>query len=659
MGVFNYFMKKMADKMPSYLLNSSYGTPKWASNKDEEYVRYGYNQIGWIYACVDLLATCGSKVDFELWRIGKGKDTKDKQVYNHAVLSMVNGQMNPSMTSKEFFYMWITYLATEGKFYANMNNTVLPTQLYPLYPHKVKPIPDKQNFVSGFEYQIASETTRYKPKEVIWSKFFDPLDMYEGLSPMKAVARTIDTENEAVNWNKAQLQNQAVPAGAIQVQNPSPEMATKLRKEWLKRYGGAKNARVPLVLNAEKANYIPFGMSPVDMDFMLQRKWNMYELHAVFGVDPIMTGAGESKTYANYEQAEQALWNETIIPKYIDRILATLNKDIVKRHDEGLELRANYDHIGAMHENMDELAKRAERLFKAGIVTQNESRYIVNFDEVDGGDKFIENPEKSDIDESKDEKKKSVNLVTEDDKELYWKSVEEGRAKYEEATQKQFKKVFEKERKEVIENVSDYKKIIKKLSTEKQNIIKAVYALVIADFGKRSYGKVARLKADSFDIDNEFIREYILEQAVKKVQMIDETTENQIAQRILLGETQGYSIPQIAELIDELYLEQIIPNRSTVIARTEVIASSNYGSLAGAKQASEDYDIDVKKIWIRTFDNRVRDTHATAGEHKPIGLDDYFQVGDSKMKFPADPNGSAEEVVNCRCAVAWQSDLDD
>ena len=609
MGLFDFFTKrKKQTDYPTWLDNGMYGTPKWASNKDEEYVKYGYNQIGWIYACVDLLATCGSKVNFELWRIGKGKETQNKQVYSHAVLNMVNGQVNPSMTSKEFFYMWITYLATEGKFFASMNNTVLPTQLYPLYPHDVKPIPSKTDFVSGFEYRVSSETTIYKPKEIIWSKFFDPLDMYEGLSPMKAVARTIDTENEAVDWNKAQLQNQAVPPGAIQVQNPSPEMQARLSKEWLKRYGGAKNARVPLVLNAEKASYVPFGMSPVDMDFMLQRKWNMYELHAVFGVDPIMTGAGESKTYANYEQAEQALWNETLIPKYIDRILASLNQTIVKRYDENLELRANYDHIGALHENMEELAKRAERLFKAGIVTQNESRYIVNFDENADGDKYVYelmgSVDTSDNDEPKEDekalKKKALDMIEEKQKEAYWKALEKDREKYDTATTKQFEKAFDEERKAVIKDVENYEKIIDGLAKDKQNILKAMYTLAISDFGEQTYKQIAKTRKaeDGFKL-SEFIKKWIAKITGEKIVMINDTTKEQVKQRIKLGLDEGLSIESIAGTIDDLYLEQIIPNRSVVIARTEVVSASNFGSLRGAKQAQDDFGIELKKIWIR------------------------------------------------------------
>ena len=41
------------------------------------------------------------------------------------------------------------------------------------------------------------------------------------------------------------------------------ELAEKLGEEWVKRYGGGKNARKPLILNSDKASYIPLGLSTI------------------------------------------------------------------------------------------------------------------------------------------------------------------------------------------------------------------------------------------------------------------------------------------------------------------------------------------------------------------------------------------------------------
>ena len=56
------------------------------------------------------------------------------------------------------------------------------------------------------------------------------------------------------------------------------------------------------------------------------------------------------------------------------------------------------------------------------------------------------------------------------------------------------------------------------------------------------------------------------------------------------------------------------------------------------------------KKWITASDGNVRDTHrAINGEVLPI--DELFIVGDTELLHPCDPNGTAEEVINCRCVA--------
>lgn len=674
MGLFDYFKAKKEEKYPSYLVNGGYGTPKWTTQKDEQYLTEAYNKIVWVYACVSLISSNVSTVPWELWRIGKGANTKDKQIFEHPILNMLNKRINPHMTSKDFFDMWATYLATQGKFYATLNNAVLPTELYPLYPHKIKPIPHRTNFVDGFEYQISNQQTIYRSKDVLWSKFNDPLDFYEGLSPIRAMARTIDTENEAVDWNKSQLQNQAVPPGAIRVQNPSPEMQNKLRTEWKKRYAGAKNARVPLVLNAEKADYIQFGLSAIDMDFLNQRTLSRVEICAGFKVPSQVAGDPEGQTYANYQEAVKSLWNQCLIPDYLDRMKDCLNLYIVSKYGDNLEIRYNLDHVGALQENRSELIKDATISYEKQLLTKNEARDLMGYDEVEGGEEYYQPPKKEEPkkdeeeqdNNSKEEEKKelkSINLDSEDKKKEFWMKNEKEREKYDNAIDKQLQKAFDVERSRVvkaIEKVDKYSqvdKVAKKVirgSNDKLKILQAGYGLIINDFGKKTFKDIAKLKADKFDVTTEAIREYIATQTAKQVVQIDETTVEQIRQRVLLGESQGLGAKQIAKLIDDLYLEQIIPNRSTVIARTEVVSASNYGSLSGAEQATEEFGVNVKKYWIRTFDNRVRDTHKQAGTTPAISLSDTFVVGTSEMMYPGDFNGDVHEVVNCRCTLGYE-----
>jgi hypothetical protein len=151
-----------------------------------------------------------------------------------------------------------------------------------------------------------------------------------------------------------------------------------------------------------------------------------------------------------------------------------------------------------------------------------------------------------------------------------------------------------------------------------------------------------------FNVFHTAVQKWITGNVAKKVVMVTDTTKELIKLRISKGEAEGEGIPEIAARIDELYLEQIIPNRSTVIARTEVISSSNAANRFAAQQTG----LPLMKEWISTRDDRTRDTHeAVNGQTREF--DEFYDVGKAKLLFPGDPNGPANEVIQCRCTEGY------
>lgn len=132
----------------------------------------------------------------------------------------------------------------------------------------------------------------------------------------------------------------------------------------------------------------------------------------------------------------------------------------------------------------------------------------------------------------------------------------------------------------------------------------------------------------------------------KKITGITETTRKRVAAQIQAGEQAGESLPQIAKRIDKFYLESIIPNRSMVIARTEVGSATQWAQ----NEIAMDTDVPMEKEWLSQRDNRVRDTHSEADGQR-VGLDDPFVVGEDELMYPCDPSGSPEEIIECRCGV--------
>lgn len=144
---------------------------------------------------------------------------------------------------------------------------------------------------------------------------------------------------------------------------------------------------------------------------------------------------------------------------------------------------------------------------------------------------------------------------------------------------------------------------------------------------------------------------YLLSLSSQKVVQIDATTRAQLQSVLEEGVKAGESIPELAKRVDTLYLQEIIPNRSTVIARTETIAASNYGSHEAAKQSG----LTLNKVWLSTSDNRTRPDHVVA-DGQEVSMDDPFDVGGSQLMYPGDISlgAAANEVIQCRCTQFYK-----
>jgi uncharacterized protein with gpF-like domain len=148
------------------------------------------------------------------------------------------------------------------------------------------------------------------------------------------------------------------------------------------------------------------------------------------------------------------------------------------------------------------------------------------------------------------------------------------------------------------------------------------------------------------------VDQYIINIAGSKIKHITDTTLNDIRATVGLGMAAGESVEEIANDIDLLYREDIIPFRAPIIARTEVAAASNYGN----RMAAKDFERDLLKRWVPILDNNTRDAHAAMAMEEWYQIDDPYIVGGELLMFPGDTSmgASAWNIVNCRCTEIYK-----
>lgn len=146
--------------------------------------------------------------------------------------------------------------------------------------------------------------------------------------------------------------------------------------------------------------------------------------------------------------------------------------------------------------------------------------------------------------------------------------------------------------------------------------------------------------------------DWLRQNAATRVAGINKTTRDDLRDIIADGVTNGDSIQEIARAIDSLYLDQIIPDRSMTIARTEVGNAANFAS----NEAAQATGVPMEKTWNTLGDAFVREDHADA-DGQTVEQDQDFTVGGEYLGWPGDisKGATAGNVINCRCFITWDA----
>ena len=121
----------------------------------------------------------------------------------------------------------------------------------------------------------------------------------------------------------------------------------------------------------------------------------------------------------------------------------------------------------------------------------------------------------------------------------------------------------------------------------------------------------------------------------------------QVSRQFTTSIMQGKSLSQtINELKKFTQLKMSDIDR---IARTQTTRMENMAKLQSFEVAKK-MGYEVYKTWVCVGDNRTRPAHKLAN-NQTVEIDEPFVVDGEKLMYPGDPNGSAKNIINCRCYI--------
>ena len=236
-----------------------------------------------------------------------------------------------------------------------------PVELFALRPERVSVIAGEDGWPAAHAYEVAGRRLTIPlldedaAPNLIHIRHFHPADDHYGAGCLAAADQAIATHNAAAEWNRQLLENAARPSGALVYEAAealSADQFDRLKAELAGAYAGAGNAGRPMVLEGG-LKWQAMALTPADMDFATLKAAAARDIALAFGVPPMLLGLPGDATYANYREANRALWRLTLLP-LAGKLLGALGEGLAPWFPDAA-LAIDLDRVPALAEDRERL----------------------------------------------------------------------------------------------------------------------------------------------------------------------------------------------------------------------------------------------------------------------------------------------------------------
>lgn len=300
------------------------GRAVWMKQDTKAFAEEGYAANVIVFRCVDVVSKSVASIPLIVMQ------DDEKAGTDHPLVKLL-ARPNPRMTKTRMVHQLAAFRMIAGNSYLEKigpNETSPPRELWVWPPFNIRPIVNDESLLMPIGYgqddgkvRVGWEVDPISGHSCIlhWMTF-NPTDPWFGMSPIQSMAKSVDQRNSADEWNQALLQNHAEPSGIMTSEETlDDDQIKQIRMQLESRYMGPRNAKRPMILGGG-VNWIQSALSPKDMDWLNGRNAASRDICAAFGVPTQLAGIQGDQTFANFEQARLALWEDTVIPLGADLI---------------------------------------------------------------------------------------------------------------------------------------------------------------------------------------------------------------------------------------------------------------------------------------------------------------------------------------------------
>ena len=303
-------------------------------------------------------------------------DADGEPVEDHPVTRLF-ADVNDAMSPPELWRRYVVHMMLGGESFFEILNDARgrPVELWPRRPDWVSIVPDASSErllyprVAQYIYSSPDGEIRLAPEEMLFDRFYNPLNQWRGLAPIAAVRHGVVIDMFAQAWSKKFLKDGARPDFAI----VAPEGITaternELESQIMARFSGPDNWHRPLVLENGITDIKTFSWAPKDIEWLEQRKFSRDEVGAIFGVPDEIMGYGRD-TYENFGMALRVFWVLTLQPlvEHRDSVLTHYFTKIRPELEPGQRVETDLSGIEVLREDLAPKVDAAMKLFQMGV----------------------------------------------------------------------------------------------------------------------------------------------------------------------------------------------------------------------------------------------------------------------------------------------------
>jgi HK97 family phage portal protein len=339
-----------------------------------------------------------------VYRLVEGSDSEYEKYPQHPMIALISNPQYQLAPTRFWSNCIIDY-----KIYGNVyirkirkskGGPVIGLQFLP--SQQCQPVGDNINPITHYNYVVDGTPYAVEPEDIIHIAYGrDPVDYRLGRSPLMSTLREIATDNVASSTAFGLMNNSGLPSIMVspdatdQIVDISDDDLRTMKRRLEDSFTGDNAGSIAVMSGPFKIEKVSF--SPNEMALDAIRHTPEERISSAMGLNCMVLNlsAGlQNSTYSNMQEAEQSAWNQGIIP-LLTVFAESITQDLLGEFPETQEgdfYNWDLSKIKALQDDSLQEAKKAELLYKSGIIDRAEAKRMVGY-EYNATDEEIYHPE--------------------------------------------------------------------------------------------------------------------------------------------------------------------------------------------------------------------------------------------------------------------------